>query len=299
MNIAVTGGAGFIGSHLVDKLISKGHKVRVIDNLFRGRFENIMSRSDKNLIEIHQLDIRNYPEVQKAFKHCEIVFHLAAQSNVMGAVRDLDYSFSTNVIGTFNVLKACRENGVKRLIFTSSREVYGEALYLPVDEKHPLKAKNSYGASKVAGEAYCRVFQDQSEMDVVILRLSNVYGTRDFGRVIPVFLENVHAGRDIFIYGGEQVIDFISVNRVIAVLLNSMTNTLATSGPINVASGIGTSLFELATMIKSMVTSNSRIVVKPAREIEVVKFTADISLLQRIFETDQFSNPLADIRELL
>ena len=112
------------------------------------------------------------------------VFHLAAQSNVMGAIENIDYSFETNVVGTYNVLKAAHAARAKRVLFASSREVYGEAQYVPVDEAHPIASKNTYGASKVAGETYCQVFATNFGLETIILRLANVYGSRDFGRVI-------------------------------------------------------------------------------------------------------------------
>ena len=153
MHILVTGGAGFIGTHLVASLLAEGKEVSVLDNLTRGRISN----TGKGFRFV-QGDIRDRETVVKAMTGVDILFHLAAQSNVMGAVTDLDYSFTTNVFGTFEVLRAAKEAGVRRVVFTSSREVYGDAAVLPVSEDAPLHAKNAYGASKVAGELYCRVF---------------------------------------------------------------------------------------------------------------------------------------------
>ena len=119
----------------------------------------------------------------------DVVFHLAAQSNVMGAVDDPDYSVTTNVIGTYNVLRAAAEAGVRRVVFTSSREVYGDPAVLPVDETRPLLAKNAYGASKVSGEAYCRTFAGTRGLEVEVVRLTNVYGPGDSGRVIPLWIK--------------------------------------------------------------------------------------------------------------
>lgn len=298
MKVMVTGGAGFIGSHLVDRLIRDGFDVVVVDNLYRGKRENLAEHLDRGSCRFYKNDIRNYAELRPLFEDCLYVFHLAAQSNVMGAVENIDYSFETNVVGTFNVLKAAKEAGTKRLIFTSSREAYGEAQYLPVDEEHPLASKNTYGASKVAGEKYCAVFQNMGETEVVILRLGNAYGTRDFGRVIPIFLNNVLNNEDIQIYGGKQVIDFVAVEVIVEVLMQSMTNTKAPAGPTNVASGKGTTLFELATRIKNLTDSNSRVVVNPPRSVEVVKFTADISRLKEIFKVEPPADPLYHLKEM-
>ncbi|NOX89679.1 MAG: SDR family NAD(P)-dependent oxidoreductase [Calditrichaeota bacterium] len=299
MRVLVTGGAGFIGSHLVDRLVGAGYSVRVLDNLFRGKIENIKNHLKKGKIEFLNRDIRFYEQVRDACRDCEIVFHLAAQSNVMGAVQNINYSFKTNVVGTFNVLKACKAAGVKRVIFTSSREAYGEAQYLPVDEKHPLSSKNIYGASKVAGEKYCEVFQNMNDFEVVILRLANVYGERDFDRVIPIFLNNVFKHRDIHIYGGKQVIDFVSIEIVVAALMESMNNTEAPGGPTNIGSGKGTTLFELAEQIMRLTKTKNKIVVDPPRTVEVVKFTADVSRFKSVFNIDLPDNPLYYLKTMI
>ncbi len=299
MRVLVTGGAGFIGSHLVDSLVSAGHSVRVLDNLFRGKVENIKNHLKKGKIEFLNKDIRFYEQVRDACRNSEIVFHLAAQSNVMGAVQNINYSFKTNVVGTFNILKACKAAGVKRVIFTSSREAYGEAQYLPVDEKHPLSSKNIYGASKVAGEKYCEVFQNMNDFEVVILRLANVYGERDFDRVIPIFLNNVFKHRDIHIYGGKQLIDFVSIEIVVAALMESMNNTEAPDGPTNIGSGKGTTLFELAEQIMKLTKTKNKIVVDPPRTVEVVKFTADISRFKSVFNIDLPDNPLYYLKTMI
>lgn len=292
MKILVTGGAGFIGSHLVDRLVEENHQIIVLDNLYRGRLENIQRHLQAQTIHFYQSDIRNYDEIEKHFKNVEAVFHLAAQSNVMGAVQDVDYSFYSNVVGTYNVLKACQQYGVRRFIFTSSREAYGEARYLPVDENHPLDSKNTYGASKVAGEKYCQVFQNMGALQVVILRLANVYGERDFDRVIPIFLKNVFNRQDIHIYGGQQVIDFVAVEIVVEALRQALFNEKALEGPTNVGSGKGTTLFDLANKIMELTHSESQVVVDPPRSVEVVKFTADVTRFKQIFKIELNEDPL-------
>ncbi|MHB2155693.1 SDR family NAD(P)-dependent oxidoreductase [Calditrichota bacterium GD2] len=299
MNILVTGGAGFIGSHLIDRLLKEGFNVRTLDNLHRGKEANIKAHIESGRLTFFRKDIRYYEQIEPLFADIDIVYHLAAQSNVLGAVQDVDYSFNTNVVGTFNVLKACKKHGVKRLIFTSSREAYGEAQYLPVDEAHPLSSKNTYGASKVAGETYCRVFQNMGDLEVVILRLANVYGERDFDRVIPIFLNNVLNNRDIHIYGGKQVIDFVSIEIVVEALVQSMDNPLAIKGPINVGSGRGTTLFELAERIMKYANTQSKIVVDPPRSAEVVKFTARIERFKQIFKISIPEDPLYYLPDMI
>ncbi len=299
MRMMVTGGAGFIGSHLVDRLVSEGHEVLVIDNLFRGKKENIAGHLKNGTVQFYENDIRDYDQIKDKFEGCNVVFHLAAQSNVMGAVENIDYSFYSNVVGTYNVLKAAQAAGVRRVIFTSSREAYGEAQYLPVDEQHPLDSKNTYGASKVAGEKYCQVFQNMGAFETVIFRLANVYGERDFDRVIPIFLNNVARHEDIHVYGGKQVIDFVSVEIVIEALVQAITNDEATKRPTNIGSGKETTLFELAERIMKLTGTNNRVVVDPPRSVEVVKFTANISRFKSVFDVAIPDDPLYYLEKMV
>ena len=298
MKIVVTGGAGFIGSHLVKRLLKEGTEVTVIDNLYRGKLEKIEPHFRNKRLRYINSDIRNMDDMMQLIKGANIVFHLAAQSNVLGAVEDIDYSFSTNVTGTFNLLSAAKEAGVRRFIFTSSREVYGEALCLPVDENHPLQSKNAYGASKVAGETYCRGFAETGSFDVVVLRLANVYGKGDYNRVIPIFLEKFRNNSTVQIYGGKQLIDFISIEIVIETLLQSINNKKAVNRPVNVGSGIGTSLFHLADNIRALTNSNSAIKIIEAREAEVVKYVANTKLFKDIFNITLPENPLYFIKQM-
>ncbi len=299
MKVLVTGGAGFIGSHLVDRLVEEGHEIIVLDNLFRGSLKALDSYITHKKITFLNRDIRDYEQVKQACKGCELVYHLAAQSNVMGAVEDIRYSFSTNVVGTFNVLLAAKEQGVRRLIFSSSREAYGEAGYLPVDESHPLNSKNSYGAGKAAGEKYCQVFQNSGDLEVVILRLANVYGPRDFNRVIPIFIKNVKQGKELTVFGGQQLIDFIAVPFVVSMMRLAAENKKALFGPVNIGSGRGTTLFELASRIMALSGKNSKINVLPARNAEVVKYTADLKRFKEVFKTEPPLDPLDYLKAML
>ena len=278
MKAVITGGAGFIGSHLLDRLIRDGWEhVVVVDNLFRGRLVNINAHLSNPAVTFAQADIRDEATLRSIIAGADVVFHLAAQSNVIGAVTDIDYSFSTNVVGTFNVLKVARDLGARRVVFTSSREVYGEAQYLPVDEGHPFNAKNSYGASKGAGEMYCRVFNNQG-MGVSVVRLSNAYGPRDVDRVIPIWLTRALKGEDLIVYGGQQLIDFVWVDAIVEAL--TRVAAMDVMDPVNIGSGQGTAILDLAQRILSLTNSGSKIVVHPARSAEVAKFTADVRRMQ-------------------
>lgn len=299
MNILITGGAGFIGSHLLDSLVEDGHHVKVLDNLQRGQRSYIEKHLSEGRAEFIEGDIRHMQTVEEACRDCRIVYHLAAQSNVIGAVTDLDYSFETNVTGTFNVLKGARDAGVRRFVFTSSREVYGEAQYLPVDENHPLQAKNAYGASKLAGEAYCRVFRNAGAMQLFVFRLANVYGPRDTERVIPIFRDKLRSGKPLTIYGGSQVIDFISVEYIVEILRRALRTDVPPTFPLNVGSGKGTNLYQLVDRLEELLHRKAEIKLEPERSVEVKSFIADISALAEKTGIRPPDDPLYFLKEMI
>lgn len=291
MRVVVTGGAGFIGSHLVDALVERGDDVVVLDNLHRGRREFV--HPEAHLVDG---DVRDEDQVTIALHGADLVYHLAAQSNVMGAMSDVDYSFTTNVVGTFNVLKASARAGVRRLVFASSREVYGEQERLPVPEDAPLLAKNPYGASKLGGEAYCRTWRHAAELDAFVLRFANVYGPRDTGRVIPLWITRALRGEPLELYGGEQVLDFVDVETAVAALLAAAS--APNDGPVNVGTNVGVSLRELAARILALVPG-SALELRPARGAEVVRFVADTGRMRSVLGVEPPADPLAGLRPLV
>jgi UDP-glucose 4-epimerase len=291
--VVVTGGAGFIGSHLVDRLLTDGaQRVVVLDNLQRGRLQHLERHAAERRLDFVLGDVRDSATVADVVRGAEVVFHLAAQPTVMGALDDLDYSFTTNVVGTFNVLRAASEWKVGRVVFASSREVYGDPVELPVSESQPLLASNAYGASKVTGEAYCRAFRRSSGLDCVILRLANVYGPRDVGRVIPIWLERAADGRDLEIFGGKQLIDFVWVGQVV----ESLVRAAVAPGPlpvINIGSGTGSRIVDVARRILRLYGGQSHIKLQPARAVEVTRFVADITRMRQILAVHPSDDPLA------
>lgn len=283
MKVVVTGGAGFIGSHLVDSLVEKSiHEIWVLDNFYRGSINNLHHQIRDKRIHLTEGDIRDKELLSYLFEGTDIVFHLAAQANVLGAVQDMDYSFSTNVIGTYNVLNMAKKKGIKRIVFTSSREVYGEPLSLPVLENEPLMPKNAYGASKVAGEAYCQAFVDPG-FDVVVLRLANVYGPRDVDRVIPCFINAIANKEPIVVYGETKILDFVWIGDVVRALVQSGFCEYQIDNPINIGSGKGTLLSDLAKRLKDLMNSDVEVIVAQPRDLEVGSFVADIQRMQSTF----------------
>lgn len=272
----VTGGAGFIGSHLVERLVRDDlGKVTALDNMHRGNIAHLAECRDR--IRFIWADVRDEVALRAAMLDVDVVFHLAAQSNVLGAEYDSDYAVSTNVLGTINVLRAAQA-AVRRVVFSSSREVYGDPDVLPVPETAPMRPKNSYGASKVAGEAYCRAFQ-QAGLEITVLRLANVYGPRDSDRVIPIFLRNSQRGEPLVVYGGSQVVDFVWVADAVDSLVRAATVPPVTE-PINVGSGLGISILDLAKTILSITGSHSDLQILPARSLETCRFAADTRRMQ-------------------
>jgi len=269
MRFLVTGGSGFIGRHLVRRLArNPRNKVLVLDNLHRS------ARPEEDHFEFVPGDVRDGALVSEVMRGMDVVFHLAAQSSVIQAVTDLDYSFSTNVVGTYNVLSAARAEGAKKVVFASSREVYGESEQLPVAETRCLNAKNAYGASKIAAEQYCRVFEREG-LSVSVVRLANVYGPGDEGRVVPLFIQGALQNEDLVVYGGGQVIDFVWIGCVIEALVRSI-HLESSLGPVNIGSGIGTTVKSLAETVLLRVASSSEVVWKEARDSEVQGFVADV-----------------------
>jgi len=292
MKILVTGGAGFIGAHLVAAALAAGDEVVALDNMRRGVRAKLSDEA--RLVEG---DIRDRDTVALAMRGVQRVYHLAAQSNVLGAVTDTDYSFTSNVVGTYNVLVAARDAGVERVIFTSSREVYGEVERLPVAEDHPMDPKNAYGASKVAGEVYCRTFQNTYGLDVSVLRLANVYGAGDRDRVIPIWLDRARRGEDLELYGGAQVLDLVTVALVVAALRRAAEVSLG-GRVVNVGSGVGTPLRDLANRIARLPSREVGLRVLPARSIEVTRFIADVARMRDLLDLAPPADPLEGLAAL-
>jgi UDP-glucose 4-epimerase len=297
--VVVTGGAGFIGSHLIDRLLANGvAEIVGFDNFSRGRLENVAHLRHERRFELVEGDVRNRTDLASVLKGASLVYHLAAQSRVMGAVHKSDYTFDANVVGTYNVLRVAVDLGVTRVLFASSREVYGEPISLPVDEESPLLPINSYGASKVAGEVFCRAFRREFGLQTLILRLANVYGPRDVGRVIPSWIADAAAGRDLHVYGGKQVIDFVWVGQVVEALSRAgdLDGPLP---PINIGSGTGTRIVDLARRIARLAESSAHVRLDSARPMEVTRFIASVERMRLILMLEPLLDPLGNLADMV
>ena len=250
----VTGGAGFIGSHLVEELLNQGLEVISIDNYFAGKKENLAQFHDYDRFHEINCDVTDYDNLKKYFDGVDIVFHEAASKKTI-CLNDPRKDLLINGGGTFNILELARDFGVKKVVHASTGSVYGEARYFPQDEEHPLNPTSYYGVSKLAGEKYARAFCDLYDLDCTILRYFHVYGPRqgnsDVGGVVSIFGRRVINGEAPIIHGdGSQQRSFTYVKDVVnANMLVAMAE--GTKGEAyNCASGINVTVEELADKVK-------------------------------------------------
>jgi UDP-glucose 4-epimerase len=251
--VVVVGGAGFIGSHIVDLLVERNARVVVFDNLLRGKVKNLERARANGDVEIVEGDIRDSAALRNALAGAPLVFHLAALW-LLECESEPRTALEVNVEGTFNVLEACVDAKVKKIVFSSSSSVYGDAVYLPTDEAHPFNHNFFYAAYKVAGEELLKAFHKKYGLEYVALRYLNAYGPRQDYRsayisVITNFINKAAAGESPIVHGdGSQTLDLVYVEDIARANLLAAASAV-TNDVFNVASGQQTSLRELATMV--------------------------------------------------
>lgn len=273
LKVLVTGGAGFIGSHVVEELLSHQYEVVVIDNLITGRNENITNEAT-----VYHIDI-NDPRLEEIFQteKPDYVIHLAAQASVSVSMDNPYLDFSTNTIGTVKLLLLSQEYHVKKFLFASTAAVYGEPSYLPVDEKHPINPQSFYSLSKYSAESYIKCNGMINGLNSCILRFSNVYGPRQNANgeagVISIFINNILEEKDIYIYDGTQTRDFVYVKDVAKACRFAMEG--AHQGVFNISSCTETSINELYSIILKMVGTHKTVIYKPLRIGEITNSVLD------------------------
>ena len=282
----VTGGAGFIGSHLVEALVKDGARVRVLDDFSTGRRENLAGVAGQ--IELIEGDVSDPKVAQRAVTGCDYALHLAAVASVQASLEEPRRVHRVNVDGTLNVLEAARQNGTRCVILASTTALYGDHTALPLREGLPPRPLSPYAASKATGEAYCSAFHASYGLPTAALRFFNVYGPRQdptnpYSGVISIFAKRMSQGKRPTIYGdGEQTRDFVYVADVVRAILLACEREEAIGGVFNVAGGVQTSILHLATALNQVLDTDLAPIFAPARAGEVRFSQGDASWAQEV-----------------
>ncbi|HJT21426.1 MAG TPA: SDR family oxidoreductase [Nitrospira sp.] len=281
MKVLVTGGAGFIGSHLVDRLVQEGHEVIVVDNLSTGKRRNLNRAS-----RFYKLDIQGW-RLERVFRNerPNVVMHLAAQMDVRKSVQDPIFDAQVNILGTLNVLEQSVKHGVRKIVFSSSGgAIYGEQDVYPAPESHSTKPLSPYGLSKLCGEQYLSYFQRVGGLQVVSLRYANVYGPRQDPEgeagVVAIFIQKLLNNEQPVINGnGRQTRDFVFVEDVVEANLAVMGQEA--EGIYNVGTGVETSINDLFRILVQHTGSTCKEVHGPAKKGEQARSVVDSSKLRQ------------------
>jgi UDP-glucose 4-epimerase len=283
--VAVTGGAGFIGSHLVDQLVAAGNEVTVLDDLSSGSRENLARHSGR--VELVQGSVLDAAALERALRGARYVFHLATR-NVRLSLRQPSVVHEVNIEGTYRVLKAAVAAKAARLLYCSSSEVYGSAISVPMAEDYAFRPETIYGASKLAGEYYAQVFHRSGWLETVVARPFNTYGPRehyaaDRGEVIPRFILRALGGLSPVIYGdGSQTRDFTYVEDTARCLSALMAAESVGGEVINICRGEEVSVREIAAQVVSLLGSKLAPLHLAPRPSDVLRLYGDSSKLKRL-----------------
>jgi UDP-glucose 4-epimerase len=282
----VTGGAGFIGSHLVEHLVAQGHQVVVVDNFSTGKMANIAHLS--RAIDLYEADVRDLEALRPAFAGVDVVFHQAALPSVPRSVRDPVSTTEANVLGTLNVLIAARDAGVRRVVLASSSSVYGANPQLPKQEGLELQPLSPYAASKLACEAYASAFWHSYGLETVSLRYFNVFGPRQdptsqYAAAIPIFLRRMLSGEPPVVFGdGEQTRDFTYVLNVVQANILAATAPEAPGKVFNIACGQQVSVNQLVSRLNELLRTALSPEYAPPRPGDVRHSVADVALARQV-----------------
>lgn len=289
MSVLITGGAGFIGSHITEKLVEKGFDVTIIDDLSSGRKENIQSfENNVELIHGSILDLRTFEKLSK--RKFEVIFHVAAVPSVSRSIENPRNSHEANINGTFNILEYCRINKVKRLIYSASSSAYGHQTEEWKKESQPSFPISPYALQKYVGEKYCEYYHKFFNIETIALRYFNVFGPRQnpnspYSAVIPAFIKATLNGKSMVIHGdGLQSRDFTYVDNVVQANINAMEiqNADAFGNVFNVALGDNTNLIQLADIISRLLKVKKYVEFKEARLGDIKHSKADIAKAKQI-----------------
>ena len=306
MKYLVTGGAGFIGSHIVESLLEQGHHVRVLDNFSTGKRENLeglTQRFDGDRLEVLEGDVRDASRVGDAVRGVNIIFHEAAFVSVPQSMDEPQHCFDVNISGTSQLFDAARKAGVSRAVVASSAAVYGESDALPLDEETPLQPKSPYAVSKRVNEMYAELFTNSFDFEVVALRYFNVYGPRQrpdsmYAAAIPIFARRLLDNKPVTIFGdGGQTRDLINVHDVVRANLIASEHSNAAGKVFNICTGVETRLLDLLDVMYELMPNSPthelaaprpgdiyRSVGSPQKAADVMGFRAQVSLVDGLKE---------------
>ncbi len=285
MKILVTGGAGFIGSHLIERLLAMGQSVRVLDNLSTGKRANLPAHA---LLEFVQGDVGDNATVVAAIQGVQAVVHLAAVASVQASIDDPLATHRSNFDGTLNLLEAARAAGVERFLYASSAAVYGDTSALPVAEDTPLNPLSPYAADKLAGEHYLRYYFNKHGLKGTAFRFFNIYGPRQdpsspYSGVISIFVERLRQGAPVTLFGdGRQTRDFVYVGDLADLLAASLSRPALAGRVVNVGTGVESSLLQLLEVLESL---SGRAIERrhaAARIGDIVRSCADVTTLRAL-----------------
>ena len=306
MRYLVTGGAGFIGSHIVRKLLEQGDTVRVLDNFSAGKRDNLeeLRRFNGNQFEILEGDLRDVARVEEAVRGVEVIFHEAAFVSVPQSMQEPQTCFDVNITGTSRLLDTARAAGVRRVVLASSAAVYGESDALPLVEETLPQPLSPYAVSKRVKEMYAELFTGSFGLEVVALRYFNVYGPRQrpdsmYAAAVPIFARRLLDGKPVTVYGdGGQTRDLINVRDVVRANLIASEHPNAAGKIFNVCTGVETRLLDLLDVMYGLVPNSPppqfaasragdiyRSVGSPQKARDILSFQADVSLVDGLKET--------------
>ncbi len=284
----VTGGAGFIGSHIAEELLKIGDKVRILDNFSTGRMENITSFIDD--VEVVKGDLRDLETVRKAVAGVEFIYHQGALPSVQKSLADPLTTHEVNSTGTLNVLIAARDEGIRRVIYAASSSAYGDDPVLPKVETMKARPLSPYAVQKYAGEHYCRVFFEIYGLETVALRYFNVFGPRqdpasEYAAVIPRFITALGNRKPPIVYGdGEQTRDFTYISNVVEANIRAARAEAAAGEVINIATGRQVSLNEILSILRSILRTDIEAVYSNPRSGDIRHSVADISKSKELLD---------------
>lgn len=286
MKVLITGGAGFIGSHLAEHLLTAGHSVRILDNLSTGKRENLQTHPQ---LDFMMGDIRDPALVSEVALGVDAIVHLAAVASVQASVDDPTGTHETNFDGTLYLLEAARKNNIRRFLYASSAAVYGDNTRLPLPEEEPPNPLSPYAADKLAGEYYLRFYHAKFGLETTAFRFFNIYGPRQdpsspYSGVISIFIDRIRQRKAVTLFGnGHQTRDFVYVGDLAALLVQALGRPETIGQTINVGRGKQCSLLELLETLEQLAGRPIERHFEAARLGDIVHSRADIVKLVRFF----------------